>query len=75
MGIRTKAGLLTAAVLAAAPAAAQVDRDRVGQVTQERLDEGIDGKEALELLGLLGLLGLWGLRRDSDNDGYTDDPI
>ena len=28
-----------------------------------------------DLLGLLGLAGLLGLRRPSDNDGYTDDPI
>jgi hypothetical protein len=27
------------------------------------------------LLGLLGLLGLRGLWRESDNDGYTDDPV
>lgn len=27
------------------------------------------------LIGLVGLLGLRGLWRDSDNDGYTDDPV
>jgi hypothetical protein len=27
------------------------------------------------LVGCLGLLGLLGLRRPSDNDGYTSDPI
>ena len=27
------------------------------------------------IVGLVGLLGLRGLWRDSDNDGYTDDPV
>lgn len=27
------------------------------------------------VIGLIGLLGLRGLWRDSDNDGYTDDPV
>jgi len=27
------------------------------------------------LIGLLGLLGVLGLWRNTDNDGYTDDPI
>lgn len=27
------------------------------------------------LIGLLGLIGLRGLWRDSDNDGYTNDPV
>ena len=27
------------------------------------------------IIGLIGLLGLRGLWRDSDNDGYTDDPV
>ena len=26
-------------------------------------------------IGLIGLLGLRGFWRDSDNDGYTDDPV
>jgi hypothetical protein len=27
------------------------------------------------LIGLLGLFGIFGLWRNTDNDGYTDDPI
>jgi hypothetical protein len=27
------------------------------------------------LIGCLGLIGIFGMWRDTDNDGYTDDPI
>ena len=27
------------------------------------------------LIGLAGLLGIRGIWRESDNDGYTDDPV
>ena len=69
---------LIAASLATTPAAAQV----VGQndsgtatETQERHSEGRNNDLLWNLLGLLGLLGLRGLWRESDNDGYTDDPV
>ncbi len=75
---RWKGTLLIAAALASAPAAAQV----VGQndsgtatETQERHSEGRNNDLLWNLVGLLGLLGLRGLWRESDNDGYTDDPV
>ena len=36
---------------------------------------GGDNSFWYNLIGLVGLLGLRGLWRDSDNDGYTDDPV
>jgi hypothetical protein len=43
--------------------------------TQDRIADQRSGDVPWDLLGLLGLAGILGLRRDSDNDGYTDDPI
>ena len=43
--------------------------------TQDRIADQRSGDVPWDLLGLLGLAGLLGLRRQSDNDGYTDDPI
>jgi MYXO-CTERM domain-containing protein len=43
--------------------------------TQDRIADQRSGDVPWDLLGLLGLAGLLGLRRPSDNDGYTDDPI
>ena len=56
--------LLAAVVFAITPAAAQGG----GGATT-------DGDFWYNLIGLVGLLGLRGLWRDSDNDGYTDDPV
>ena len=73
---RWKAAIIAAAALSvpvAAQATANVD-DRMTE-TQDRVADGTDGDFPWDLLGLLGLAGLLGLRRPSDNDGYTDDPV
>ena len=70
---RWKAALIAAAALSA-PATAQVADDRMSE-TQDRIADQRNGDVPWDLLGLLGLAGLLGLRRPSDNDGYTDDPI
>ena len=76
MRSRWKASLLVAACLASAPAAAQQAVPNTNPTeTQERQNDGRDNSILWNLLGLLGLLGLRGLWRDSDNDGYTDDPV
>jgi hypothetical protein len=78
MRTRWRAALLAAAALVSVPAAAQVvENNDTGTATetQERLAEGRGNDTPWDLLGLIGLLGLMGLKRDSDNDGYTDDPI
>lgn len=38
-------------------------------------DTGVDKNIIYNIIGILGLLGLRGLWRNSDNDGYTDDPV
>lgn len=73
---RLRIALLAAAAFASTPAAAQ---DNTGvppeSVTREAGDHGDDGTFWYNLIGLVGLLGLRGLWRESDNDGYTDDPV
>ncbi|GAA4719191.1 hypothetical protein H9L13_08260 [Sphingomonas lutea] len=65
--------LLAAAAFAITPAVAQVTTDVPPEtVTRTGSD---DGQFWYNLIGLIGLLGLRGLWRDSDNDGYTDDPV
>ena len=71
-----KAALIAAAALSA-PVSAQgtgTADDRMSE-TQDRIADQRNGDVPWDLLGLLGLAGLLGLRRPSDNDGYTDDPI
>ena len=69
---RTKAVIFATAIILATPATAQAPTDpEVATEPEEKR-----GDDTLwNVLGLLGLLGLVGLRRPSDNDGYTDDPI
>ena len=61
---RYSIALLAAAAFVITPAVAQ---DGGGATT--------DSNFWYNLIGLVGLLGLRGLWRDSDNDGYTDDPV
>lgn len=74
---RWKAAIIAAAALSI-PMSAQAQSgtadDRMSE-TQDRIADQRDGDVPWDLLGLLGLAGLLGLRRPSDNDGYTDDPI
>ena len=74
---RWKATMIAAAALSVATSAqAQTGAadDRMTE-TQDRIADQRSGDVPWDLLGLLGLAGLLGLRRPSDNDGYTDDPI
>lgn len=76
--MQRKAAMMAAAIAFAMPAAAQgtgASDGGVATVTQERLARDSDNDTIWNVLGALGLLGLLGLRRPSDNDGYTDDPI
>ena len=69
---RRKAILLATAIILAAPATTYA----VAQSETATEPQQSSGDDTLwNVLGLLGLLGLVGLKRDSDNDGYTDDPI
>jgi hypothetical protein len=76
MRIRRTAAILVAAALAStsAPALA-LQRGGVATETQEREANAGNSDLIWNLIGCLGLLGLLGLRRPSDNDGYTNDPI
>ena len=73
---RLSIALLAAAAFAITPAAAQ-DNSGVPPetLTRDAGDDGDDGTFWYNLIGLVGLLGLRGLWRESDNDGYTDDPV
>ena len=75
-----RTAMLLVAVALSAPASAQVVENRdsgTATETQERLAEGRSSAQDnwWNIIGLIGLLGLIGLKRESDNDGYTDDPI
>jgi len=75
---RRKAAIVAAAIVFGTPAAAQVAERKdsgIATETQQRLAAAQDNDTPWNVLGILGLLGLLGLRRPSDNDGYTDDPI
>ena len=74
MRIRWKAAIIAAAALSIPMSAQGAVDDRMTE-TQDRVADGRNGEIPWDLLGLLGLAGLLGLRRPSDNDGYTDDPI
>lgn len=66
---RSKTLVFATAIVLATPAMAQTATDPETAARES-------GDDTLwNVLGLLGLLGLVGLRRPSDNDGYTDDPI
>jgi hypothetical protein len=64
MRTRWKVAACVVACLASAPAFAQS-----GGILSD------DNSVLWNIIGLIGLLGLRGLWRDSDNDGYTDDPV
>lgn len=65
MRIRMTAAIILAAALAGSSAPA------IAQTTSS----GPNSDLIWNVIGCFGLLGLRGLWRDSDNDGYTDDPI
>jgi len=72
---RWKAAIIAAAALSIPMSAQGATTDDQMSPTQDRIADGNNGDVPWDLLGLLGLAGLLGLRRSSDNDGYTDDPI
>jgi hypothetical protein len=78
MRLRWTAAFLVASALASAPALAQpaatTDNAQTTE-TQDRQGSSNDSDIVWNLLGAIGLLGLFGFQRESDNDGYTDDPI
>jgi hypothetical protein len=77
MRIRWIAAALVAAGLAGSSAPAQVRaHDDSAQATETQERQAAGNSDLLwNLIGALGLLGIFGLGRQSDNDGYTDDPI
>jgi hypothetical protein len=72
MRTRWTAAFLVAAAVAIAPAPAFADQPTE---TQERQNKSQDSDLVWNILGALGIFGLLGIQRQSDNDGYTDDPI
>ena len=76
MRSRWKVAALVGAAFVSMPAAAQQAVPNTNPTeTQERQSEGRDNDLIWNIIGLIGLLGLRGLWRNSDNDGYTDDPV
>jgi hypothetical protein len=78
MRTRLISAFVVAAALASPSASAQTPTERGGvqTETQERQAAGGVSSDLIwNLIGCLGVLGLLGLRRRSDNDGYTNDPI
>lgn len=67
--------LLAAAAFTITPAAAQDNTGVPPETVSRDADRSGDNNFWYNLIGLVGLLGLRGLWRDSDNDGYTDDPV
>ena len=72
MRTRLLAAFLVAAALGSA--SAPVFADQPGE-TQDSQKSGGDSDLVWNILGALGVFGLLGFQRQSDNDGYTDDPI
>jgi hypothetical protein len=62
--------LIAACVLAAAFAGASAPA-----IAQTTKSDGSNSDLIWNVIGCFGLLGLRGIWRDSDNDGYTDDPV
>lgn len=75
MRTRWTAAFLVAAALASAPVPAhQAAQDGTITETQDRGGD-TDSDLIWNLIGCLGLFGIFGMWRNTDNDGYTDDPI
>ena len=75
MRSRLKIAACVIAFMAGAPAVAQQAGGGVTTETQDRESSDGDKNIVWNIVGLIGLLGLRGFWRDSDNDGYTDDPV
>jgi len=77
MRSRWKIAACAVACLASTSAIAQ-DQQRGGVQTETEARQnshGLDDNILWNIVGLIGLLGLRGLWRESDNDGYTEDPV
>lgn len=74
MRIRLTAAFLVAAALGCASAPSQAARTDTATATHERQSDG-NSDLIWNLIGCLGLIGIFGMWRNTDNDGYTDDPI
>ena len=77
MRSRWKLAACVVACLASASAIAQGQQGGgVPTETEARQSaHGLDPNILWNIVGLIGLLGLRGLWRESDNDGYTEDPV